>query len=352
MKIQTIPNTNYEANPNQRNLAGKPANTSFKGLGQIGKDIASGTFRMTEKGGFFLEFLIVDSLSLILPRIIIGLNRDKDKIGHLNYQAGAEEAGRELLSGPSMNLIPMAMASFAVRKLMPAIKINKDTFEGINESFKNVINKNTGISDKSQLTRKLAEQVFDDSFGTEELKGYRARFVDTLEKATQSKPRLALVRKFANSKLFGKTPKPDAFDDAEKAFNDLVFEMNNKAAKGMAPLDSYAIGLKKLDAEGKIENAPTSSKTFFEDFHNYTKDSRGMVEKFIKKDAAQSVEEFFKKASSNVKKGKIGLAALAFFVVGGFLLYLPKVYQIGKVSPAAQSAKRAQDSVEKEGGAK
>lgn len=317
------PQANCDGGSNQQNQAVK-SNTSFKGLGDAARNIATGTFKFTENGGFFIQFLIVDTFSMILPRTWVGLQRDKDKTGQYNIQAGAEEFGRELLSGPSMNLIPMALASIAVRKMMPSIKLNEGTLLGINHSFENVVKNNKDLSDKSKLARKLAEQIFDDAFSSKGLENYKTKFVETLEKATQSKPKLAFIRKISQKN-------PDAFDAAEKEFDKLVVEMNNKTAKEMAPIDPHNITL-KMD---KV----TSSQTFFEDFHNYSKD---IIEKFMKKDQAQSITEFLEKSVKNVKKGKMAIAALAFFAVGGFLLYLPKVYQRGKISPAQQSAQRAQ----------
>lgn len=335
MKISSIPNKNYEVGPNQRSLVSQTAkNASFKGLGDVGKSLTAGAFKSIEKGGFFIQFLIVDTLSMVLPRTLVGLNRDKEKLGHPNYQAGAEEFGRELLSGPSMNLIPMALASIAVRKMMPSIKVDQGTLLGINHSFENVVKNSKDLTDKSAATKKLAEQIFDDAFGGEEFKGYKTKFVETLQKATESKPRLALTRKLT-------AKNPDAFDSAEKEFDALVVEMNNKTAKGAAPIDSHNITLKMKNAKGEIIGSPTSSQTFFEDFHNYSKD---YVEKFMKSDK-KDVANFLKKAAGKTSKSRMGLAALAFFAVGGFLLYLPKIYQLSKVSPAAQSAQRAQDEV-------
>lgn len=331
MKIQSIPNTNYEVNPNQRNLAGKPANTSFKGLGNFAKNAAVKTFQFTEKGGFFLEFLIVDTVSLIIPRILVGLNRDRDKTGKWNTQAGLEEAGREVLSGPSMNLIPMGLLAL-VTKIKPASHASRNTISKFTEHMKAIVEKTADpkeLTDKKGLNKRLADELFDDAFGDYKLKEkakYKEQFSDLLSNSVDTQ------KKGLNKEVFKHNV---------DQFEALVFEINNKNE-----INTPTISPKT------VKGAPATE--LFEDFHNY---SRDIVEKLTKtKSTAQraktSAIEFLEKAAKTRTSIKIASAITAFFAVGSFLLELPKVYQLSKLSPAAQSAKRAQESVEKEGGAK
>lgn len=339
MKITPTSNTCYDTYYGKNNIPTPKATLNNK---VVKSDVSFGgamspvnrMFKFIESAGFFIEFLIIDTLSMVLPRTLVGLNRDKEKLGHPNYQAGAEEFGRESLSGPSMNLIPMLMASVAIHKMLPSIKLDQPTLEGINYSLLNAAKNKTDLSDKTQVTKKLANQIFDDAFAGKELEVYRTRFVETLEKATQSKPKLALMRGIDKLRK-----KPTDYDIVEEAFDKLVVEMNNKVAKEIAPENPHVIQLKKFDKEGVVVNAETSSKTFFEDFHNYSKD---IVEKFLKRDKSKTVDDFLKAAAKKASIGRITLASLAFLAVGGFLLYLPKLYQIGKTSPAQQSAQRAE----------
>lgn len=302
-------------------------------------------FKSITNAGFFMQFLIIDTLSMVAPRTWVGLNRDRDKTGKINVQAGLEEFGREALSGPSMNLIPMLMASVAVRKMLPSIKLESSTLEGLNYNLQNVVNSSkneTELAEKSDVIKKLAGQIFDDAFGNEELKSHKDNFIKILEEATQSSPKLALSKKI--DKLM---KKETDYDKAEEAFDKLVVEMNNKIAKDFAPENPHGINLTKgkITKDGKeiADKMGTSSETFFEDFHNYAKD---VVEKFMKRDKSTKIEDFFKNTLTKAKVGRMTLAGLAFFAVGGFLLYLPKVYQRGETSPAQQSAQRAEQEVE------
>lgn len=350
MKIASINKTNYENNVSPS----KTIVNSYPSVNNTGKDSVSfggamrpvnWVFKSIESAGFFMQFLVVDTLSMVAPRAWVGFHRDKDKTGKWNIQAGLEEFGRESLSGPSMNIIPMLFASFAVHKLLPSIKLDKDTLDGLSHNLKNIVESTKDesvLSDKSKLVKKLAEQIFDDAFGDEKYKGYKQEFVAKLEEATKSSPRLALFKKIANSKPINNKTE---YEKAEEAFDALVVKMQN-LTKDEAPVDPHKIELTTLVKNEKGESVATrintSSQTFFEDFHNYTKD---VVTKFLKKDPTLSTKEFLEKAATKAKVGRVSLAAAAFMAVGFFLLYLPKVYQQGKISPAQQSAQRAQNEV-------
>lgn len=345
MKIQSPPKMNYGASYRKNDVSFG----SSGGIKNALKSIPTNTFKLTEKGGFFLEFLIVDALSMIAPRVWVGLNRDRDKTGQVNIQAGAEEFGREILSGPSMNLIPMAIASIAVHKFMPAIKMDTPTLEGLNQHLKNIVDENPNhpdLADKGKLNKKLAEKLFDNTFGgsnfdLDNKNEYKNEFVDLLEKSTTTKPKLALFRK-----LDAARDNLNDYDKAEKAFDNLIVKINNKEVKDVASDEIHNIS---LPISGKKDPHKVNAKDLFEDFRNYSKD---VIDKFVKPDSTKgNVEEFFRKIETKRKATKIGLAVATFFAVGGFLLYLPKIYQLSQSSPAEQSAERAKKEALAQGGA-
>lgn len=352
MKI--APKTNYDsvACKNNLNSSAVKINPSFGSAGSGIKDFltngAAKTFKFTERGGFFLEFLIVDTFSMIAPRVIVGLDRDRDKTGQLNIQAGAEEAGRELLSGPSMNLIPMAIASIAAHKFMPAVKMKTETLEGLNHNLNNLVDINTDLTDKGSLNRKLAEKLFDDAFGgnnfnLDKKAEFKTQFVDLLEQSTKTKPKLSLMKKWDQSR-----GNLTDYDKAEKAFDELIIEMNNKN-KAPKALNVAPDNVHNVSISTGTKQANVNAMDLFEDFHNYSKD---IIEKIIKKvPKKENLEAFLKEATKKRVATKAGLAAAAFFAVGGFLLYIPKLYQLSQTSPAEQSAERAKKEALAQGGA-
>ena len=289
----------------------------------IGAKIQNGltkVFKFTDGLNFFFEFLIVDSISMISPRIWVGLNRDKEKTGHYNYKAAKEEAGRELLSGPSMNLIPMSILT-AICLAKPATKLNRETLRGFQPLMEAVIEKTPKdkLKDKATLHKGFAEKAFDEIFGQDqnikELEQHKNEFCEKLIKATEEKRPFICMNKSEN-----------AYYKAENAFGKVVDELNNMRKN--APINS---------ASASIGNDGNTAKSLFNDFRLYSKD---IIEKFVKE---PDKTDFIKKLTTSRNHIKTATAITAFLAVGSFLLYLPKLYQQKGGSPAHESAERAKN---------
>lgn len=265
-------------------------------------------------GNFFTEFLIVDTLSMISPRVWIGLNRDKDKTGEYNLKAGAEEAGRELFSGPSIFLIPMAVLSI-IKHYAPASHIPHETLYSFNSIMNEVTQKaNPGtFKDKSTLDKKFAQKIFDKSFGDFDLKD-------------KGKLKSEFVNLLTGEKSKAKN----------KEFEELVIRINNSNKK-CAPINSKTV---------EFENLKMNTFELFEDFHNYSKDIINKItqrnfDKKSMKNYGDNVKEFLEKIRKSRATTKTATAIAGFLAVGSFLLILPKLVQVDKTSPAMESAKRA-----------
>lgn len=329
---------NYDASLRKHNYS----TPSMTGLGTVAKDsvsigdsVKNGTvkaFNWVDKKGFLVDFLIIDALSMIIPRILVGLSRDREKTGKLNYKAGAEEAGREITSGPSMMVIPMGILAIA-NHFSPASQMKKATLESLTEGMNSVVDNTDSklLTNHEHLNKTLSNKLFDDAFkdfDLENREGYKSKFTEFLNDST---------------KLENKMFKNKEFRAKSGEFEKLIVEINN-ANRAAVPSDTKVLSLSK---------GGVSAIDLFEDFSSYSKD---VVAKFSKKDfGAQAAETAKTEAKSFLEKiknvrslTKLATAATAFLAVGGFLLYLPKLYQQGKVSPAMESAKRAGAS---EGGA-
>lgn len=321
MKVNPTSKIQYDANYSKDNSmisqvtsANKVARNgvSFKGS-MSAKDGLADIMGFIEKKGFFAEFLLVDTLSMIIPRIVIGLSRDKEKTGKINYKAGAEEAGREILSGPSMILIPMGILE-AVKHFTPAAKIPIGTMQELSSAFRSVINKTAGKSE--DLNKDFARKLFDNAFGPLKLAegqkdGFASKFVEILTGANSSG------------------------DEFEK----LVAEINNKSVNG-SHLNTKEIKLSK-----KVSVSPAS---LLEDFKHYSSDivAKFKEQNFTKnsiRDYKKAAREFLKNIQSKRSLTRIATSVTSFLAVGGFLLCLPRLYQLGKISPAQESAKRAKE---------
>lgn len=321
------------------------SNISF---GAAGGNKTIGLFKFIEKSGFFIEFLILDTLSMILPRVAVGLNRDRDKTGRFNYQAGAEEAGREILSGPSMHLIPMGILA-VVSHFKSASRMDKSSLGALTANMNQVVKETPDLTNKAELDKLLADKIFEGAFDPTKLTGekrdkLKGEFRNLLASSSDS-----------NKKMFNN----EVFKNNISEFQDLVVKINNSLVSEEAPLNSKGISLKSM--EEVVENGvktvkqnkvSMSAAELFEDFGNYSKD---VIEKLSKTKHSGNVVESAQNFLNKAKKSRMGLktatAAAAFLAVGTFLLYLPKVYQLSKISPAKSSAKRARGEAPAQGGA-
>jgi hypothetical protein len=321
----------YDVGCRKNNLAQQPNLNIKAARSDVSFGSAKGgvvkVFNFVDKHGFFGEFLIVDTLSLVIPRILIGLNRDKEKTGHLNYKAGFEEAGREVFSGPSMFLIPMGLFE-ALKHVAPASKIQKNTLSELSEAMHNVVENTSDLStfkSKDKLSRAISGNLFDKAFGDYKLankKALRTQFVDLLNNQS-----VKIVD-----------------------FENLVVQINNKN-KTATTLDSKALNFSKiptsLDPKTlKVKKNSVAAEHLFKDFKHYSKDivNKFAINDFVKGNIGESksaAKVFLDTVEKARRTTRIGASLSSYLAVGMFLLVLPKLYLKSKVSPAMESAKRA-----------
>ncbi len=316
-----IINSSYSKN----NISLPQTNLSNTGLKS---DVAFGSSKggfskfMNKLGGgnFLVEFFVLDAISMIAPRVWIGLKRDREELGHLNYQAGAEETVRECISGPSIFLIPMIIMH-AYRHFRPAAHIPDESMYNLTSAMHEVTQESntTTLNNKEIMDKKLAEKIFDKTFGdfpADNKDGLKVEFTKIL---TDKK---------------SKTSK--------KEFETLIARIN-AANKNAAPVNSSTIKFNKL---------VLSSAELFEDFHDYSKDVvKRMTEQNFVADKAKDVKGFLEKLYKQRTRTKTLTAVTGFMALGAFLLYLPKIYRMSNISPAMQSAERARKEGEELGGA-
>lgn len=303
---------------------------SFKGW----KANAGDMMGFIERKGFFTEFLIIDSLSMIAPRILIGLNRDRKDTkerkgtGKWNLKAGAEEALRELLSGPSMFLIPLGIVA-AAKKIASASKIPSHTMKALSETMSSVVDglKDTKLyKDAKELRKNIAGKIFDNVYENakfEDKADFKAKFIEHL---TTDKPN-------PKKKWFGASEATNA-----EKFETFVQYINNKNQT------KYPSETRML-SDGK--NLAERAKSLYEDFENFSND---VVHKFVNNDfTTKTPKAFMDDIQKSTKRLRTAASVTSFAAVGAFLFYLPKIYQLSKLSPAEESARRARKSVQ-EGG--
>ena len=260
---------------------------------------------------------------MVIPRILVGLNRDKKELGHLNYKAAKEEAGREIFSGPSMNLIPMGILT-AVSAIKPAARMTHNSLDGLTNAAKKYVSNEYFNAKDMEKADGFAKQLFKEAFGDKNKVDQEKAFVEALTKST-------------NKDLSKKDMKA-----AKQSFIDLVKDINNSTVKKGA---AAAVDASEMNISGKTIKAVD----LFEDFSQYQKD---IMQKVSKETDSKKMVALIDKLKKNRVALKAVTAASAFFAVGGFLKILPKFYQQKGLSPAQESALLAQKQAEaaKEGG--
>ena len=298
--------------------------TTFNGfLTKVGS-LNKGVMEYIEKGGFFAEFCIMDMCGMVLPRVYQGFNRNKEELGHLNYQAGMEEFLREFITGPSMFLIPIAAVVLAGRMLGKGTQINSKLLTQFSESFKNLGVK-FASKENAHTNKFFASKLFDQFVAVPAKIGKKASSgaVSKLDKF-----RTDFVNQLTSN--VGKKMKGKEKAAAINKFEDLIANINASyfgskdysLALGNGKVSTTAKNL-FLDARKYMEDVIPSAKLTFEDLASKgNKLTNTVFENTI--DAITKVRENGRKLLCIG-----GSAALA-----GFLSIIPKIYQLSKKNPA------------------
>ena len=103
---------------NENKINNNKTNPNFKGVGAGLDKFALATAELIENGGLAISFTLQDMLGTNLPRPIMGLMRNsKENKGEKNKSFAFKELVREMLTGPSMFLIPMGILAVAKKPL-------------------------------------------------------------------------------------------------------------------------------------------------------------------------------------------------------------------------------------------
>lgn len=349
MKVSNNLSNNYNRNNsltvNRNGYSNKvsKSNVSFGSMSP--KPYVVNIMNFIERNGFFAEFCILDFISLIAPRIAVGLDRDRDKTGKWNLKAGSEEARREMLSGPAIFLIPAAIMQ-GFKHFKPATFIPRDNLEKMAEIYKALASDTTKpevLKDADKLSKTYAGALFDNAFGefefendTQARTSFKDKFVELL--TTKDEKKTGFFHR--------KTPEEKAAM-ANNRFEELIKEINNKNTKA-SPLNPDAIRI--FDLQDRQKYITVDAQNMHRDFHNFVSDiiPATVKESFKTENLKKTFVEFMDKTRGARKWARIAATITSFAAVGSFLLYMPKLYKVSDVSPAMDSAKRASDGGENE----
>ena len=293
-----------------------------------------------EKGGFAASFIAQDGIGMVAPRIYEGLNRNRKtdengkKTGPLNWEFARREGIREILSGPSVFLIPLGLLSIIKKVSGRANNVDVSHINALGQDFAEYAAANSGkIKDPVDLKKGYYTQVFenalknstDDSFRGGKLTQTAQKFADTLIEI--------------ENKRAGKDKK-----SAKKLLADMFEEyMDIRKAHAPASVDNSAV-LFKLS--GKDEKLGTSIQRLSQSLSDYTADVLPRVSKLT-----EQTSEKIKQFVTDFNKHRAGTRVLTNFgmwaAVVGFFTIIPKLYNLGiKHDPGLKGLDGAQDNTE------
>jgi hypothetical protein len=282
-------------------------NTTFNGnLATKATDAVSWGIKRIETGGVLVDFCFVDLLGMVIPRTYQAFTRNREELdGKLNVKNGIEELIREMFSGPSMFVIPMAFILLSKKLFGTSSNIQFKTFAALSESFKNVLK--TGKVSKENFYRNLFTEAFEPH---KKLNPENSAHIDeNIEKIVQN---LLKIEK----------------GEARKAhiaeIKNIVSDLNK--AHGINLDYSHNITLKS--GVTKEVGALTA------DLVNYSKD---IVEKIVNKAKGSAKSDLlpalFDKLCNLKKYGRRFILVSTFLATSAFLYSIPIIYKRNKQFP-------------------
>lgn len=255
--------------------------------------------RGIENGGFITEFLVVDFAGMVIPRVYQAYHRNEKELGHPNYAAAKEEFTREILSGPSMFIIPMAFLLGSKRMFGSASHVKLNTLKKFKEITGKVVN------DGKNLTQNFYNEVVNRIYGSKITEKAKKGIVDdfvALHNAT-SKKEVKELRKKVTETLTSTNKK-----------------IGNDKKLGISMADSSRINL-----DGMSKNVGD----FVEECRNYSSDVLNAL--------LAAGKNANKQLSDNVHDFKEGarklLTTVAVGTMSAFLFYIPRLYSQNKEYP-------------------
>jgi len=271
-----------------------------------------------ETGGFIREFLVVDFAGMVIPRVYQAYHRNEKELGHPNYAAAKEEATRELLSGPSMFIIPMAFLLGSKKMFGSASHVKLDTLKKFKEITGKVVNKiatshtaDVPRNDSCGLVQNFYNEVVERLYGSK------------ITKEAQNN----IVGNFLN--LHNATSKKEVKELSKKVKETLIAanqEIGNNKKLGISMADSSKISL-----DGMTKNVGD----FVEECRNYSSDVINAVSAAGKGANEQLINKIhdFKEGARKL------LTTVAVGSMSTFLYFVPKFYSQNKEYPGLAGLK-------------
>lgn len=258
-----------------------------------------GVADLIENGGLAISFTLQDMLGTNLPRPIMGLRRNtKENKGEKNLKFAAKELVREMLTGPSMFLIPMGMLGVGKKVIGKTVNVPMNFIKSFGE-----IHTAQALNEAGQA---ISKQDFYKNAFTQIIQNAKSEpqaSKETLEKAADFAERLAKTAKDKVAQKETLTKLSDEFVGIVKSH-----------AKDVANTDFTIASISK-----------TASAPFKETVSHMMSYADDIVEKAKNCDTGK-INEFIKKLSNKKVIERLGANIAMYAAVMAFLQIIPRLY--------------------------
>ena len=297
MRISQI-NTAANSRANKQITQNNKENNKNQSFGLIGDGVALATANAIENGGLFVSFTLQDMIGTNIPRPIMGLMRNtKENNGEKNVKFAAKELVREMLTGPSMFIIPGAMLAAGKPILGKSINTPMEQIKALGEIHaQNPLNAfGETISKKEFYQNTFAEMIKNAKHESVASEG-------TLSKAKEFAQKL--VEKAGDKKAL-RTTLTDLADD---------FTIIAKQHATNPAHTDFTVAT--------IKSSTTSFKDGVSNMMAYADDMIGKVNGFDKANISNKIRQIV----NNKTLVRLGTNAAMFASVIAFLRVIPKLY--------------------------
>ena len=324
-------------------------NVSFRGGSP---NIIVGMMDAIEAGGYPASFIIQDGLGFITPRVGKGLVRDahdkKDENGNvvldkngkpvrqLNWALARKEFLREIITGPSAFVIPLAMLHVIKKHFGRGNNVKLNYIDGFQKPFTEFAQNNTdaiknGTANKAIFYKKIFSNAIETSINSVLPDSAKMTADEISKTANNLTVKQIQIEKIKADKTLDKKAKKEALSKIGSVVDDF---MKLKKGKIGGAVDEMAVQFAASNGKVKTGSIGEMVNAMSDYFDDAVKNTHEELKKGLK---SENIESFVKKLT-NRKMGSRILTNLGIFgAVAAFYTQIPKLYNMGlKGNPALQ----------------
>ncbi len=298
MQVNKV-NTSVQTKNKNINNKNNVQNTSFKGI-PVGVDkFALGVADLIENGGLAVSFTLQDMLGTNLPRPLMGLRRNsKENKGEANKKFALKELIREMMTGPSMFIIPGIIFSLGKKVIGETINVPAKFIKSFGD-----IHANNPLNEAGKAISK--EDFYKNTF-TEIIKNAKSE-------SEVSKETVKTASDFAKRLTHSLKDKAAKKETINKLSDEFV-EISKQHAKDAVHTDFTQAAVSA--------NTSASFKTTVEHMISYADD---VVVKASKQDAGK-IKEYVQKIANKKVIGRFAANIGIYAAIMTFLQVIPRLY--------------------------